>query len=115
MKTLSLDEAAAFLKSHPTTIRRMVSSGRIPCYRPFSRRLVFLEEDLVEWLKSGQNSGARRAPSTGGGECRYIKEGVSGGCDSPRQTDANYAKVLKLPIGGKPRNTTTGSGPKRGA
>ncbi|CAK0773405.1 Helix-turn-helix domain-containing protein [Gammaproteobacteria bacterium] len=104
MKTLNIDEAAEFLKSHPRTIRRLVSAGKIPYCRPLSRRLVFFEEDLVAWMKSGQNNGAQRAPSTGGGECRFTKEEVSGGYDSQRQTDARYAKVLKLPTGGKLRN-----------
>ena len=114
MKTLTLDEAAKFLKSHPKTLRKMVSAGRIPFYRPFARRLVFFEEDLVEWMKTGQNNGARRAPSTGGGGCRFTNEGASGGCDSPRQTAERYAKVLRLPIGGKRKNATTGGVPKPG-
>ena len=50
-KTLTLKEAAAFLKMHPEALRRKAKTGKIPGAKP-GKSWVFLEEDLVEYLRS---------------------------------------------------------------
>ena len=46
MKTLSLQEAAAFLHVHPETLREAARAGRIPGAK-VGRAWVFLENDLA--------------------------------------------------------------------
>ena len=51
MKTLDLDEAAAFLHMHPEEVRARAKRGLIPGAKT-GRRWVFLEIDLVEFVRS---------------------------------------------------------------
>ena len=64
MKTFDLNEAAAFLRMHPETLRRRAVAGEIPGARA-SKAWVFLDEDLAMWLRSQYANPARAAePST---------------------------------------------------
>jgi len=48
---LSVQEAAEFLRVSQTTIRRYISSGRLPAYRVGAERLIRIKhEDLVGLL-----------------------------------------------------------------
>jgi len=49
--TLNLTEAAALLRMHPQTVLRLCRAGLIPAAKP-GRRWVFVEADLIEWLRS---------------------------------------------------------------
>lgn len=62
--TFTLDDAAKFLAMHPHTLEAMARDGRVIGYKP-AKRWVFLESDLLEFLRS----------------CRYQKEETSGGAN----------------------------------
>ena len=51
MKTLSLIEAANFLKMHAEEVRRRAKSGRLPGAK-LGKRWVFILDDLVEYIRS---------------------------------------------------------------
>jgi len=51
MKTLNLQEAAAFLQMNPEALRQKAKAGDIPGAKP-GTCWVFLAEDLVEYLRS---------------------------------------------------------------
>lgn len=51
METLTLKQAAAFLKLHPEEVRRRARLGLLPGAKP-GKSWVFLEDDLVVWLRS---------------------------------------------------------------
>jgi hypothetical protein len=51
LRTLALDEAAAFLHMHPEEVRTRAKRGLIPGAKA-GRRWVFLEIDLVEFVRS---------------------------------------------------------------
>lgn len=50
MKTLNLEEAAAFLHMHPYTLMQKVNAGEIPGAKP-GKRWVFIEDDLADYLR----------------------------------------------------------------
>ena len=51
VKSLDLDEAAAFLHMHPEEVRSRTKRGLIPGAKA-GRRWVFLEIDLADFLRS---------------------------------------------------------------
>ena len=51
MKTLTLIEAAGFLKMHPEEVRRRAKLGRIPGAKS-GRAWVFIDVDLADYLRS---------------------------------------------------------------
>jgi hypothetical protein len=51
MKTLNLQEAAAFLQMHPEEVRTRTKRGLIPGAK-IGRRWVFIEDDLAEFVRS---------------------------------------------------------------
>ncbi len=51
MKTLDIDECAEFLKVNDTTVFAMAGSGELPGAR-IGSAWVFLEDDLVEYLRT---------------------------------------------------------------
>lgn len=57
MKTLNLEQAAAFLHMHPATVMQKVHAGLIPAAKP-GKRWVFVDDDLVDTLR-----GQYRAPA----------------------------------------------------
>lgn len=64
MKTLNLEQAAAFLHMHPYTVMHKVHAGLIPAAKP-GKRWVFVEADLVDYLR-GQYRAPALAPSVAG-------------------------------------------------
>ena len=50
MNTLNLEETARFLKVHSETVSRLAKTGQLPGAK-IGRAWVFLEEDLVEYLR----------------------------------------------------------------
>lgn len=50
MKTLDIDECAEFLKINRTTASELAASGELPGAK-IGRAWVFIEEDLVEYLR----------------------------------------------------------------
>lgn len=53
LKSYRTKEAAEFLRIYPGTLCRKANSGELVGYKP-ERRRVFLEEDLIAYLKSTQ-------------------------------------------------------------
>ena len=51
MKTLDLQQAAAFLRMNPETLRQKTKAEIIPGAKP-GKSWVYVEEDLVEYLRS---------------------------------------------------------------
>lgn len=64
MRTLDLNEAAAFLHLHPHTLEAKARAGEIPGAKP-GKRWVFIDDDLANWLRAQYRteSQADAAPS----------------------------------------------------
>jgi excisionase family DNA binding protein len=109
MLILTREEAAAFLKIHPSTLQKMAIAKKIPGAK-VGREWRFVEDDLIEWVRNRYD-----IPREGRVEdiCS-INAGTSGGYVTPAQMEKKYAEVLELPIKPKPRNGTTNSRPRRG-
>jgi len=105
--TLTLEEAARFLQLHPTTLAAKARSGEIPGAKP-GKRWVFLEVDLVEYVRSHYASRALQGDSTEESVCHSTnaKTHLTGGSKSPT-VDSAYSKALGLRTGKKPGSTTT--------
>ena len=54
--TIGLEEAAALLRCHPETARRMAKAGEIPGAK-IGRSWVFYRERLLEWIEARCQSG----------------------------------------------------------
>jgi helix-turn-helix protein len=104
MRTLDLDEAAAWLKIHPNRLQERAKAGEIPGAK-IGRRWVFIEEDLALYVRSRY----REDPCSTEGETR----GISSSSTAEAQLDALLGQTtnskpsasttsLKL-ISGKPR------------
>ena len=63
MNTLDLDEAAAFLKCSDDTVRELALAGELPAAK-VGRRWVFVDVDLVEWLRTQYAKGKQPCHST---------------------------------------------------
>jgi excisionase family DNA binding protein len=76
MQTLNLQQAAEFLKIHPVTLQAKAKSGEIPGAKP-GKCWVFIDEDLVEYLRSTYNQPGKRMQATEDASCS-LKEKKSG-------------------------------------
>jgi excisionase family DNA binding protein len=65
MNTLSLSQAADFLKVHPSTLRARAAAGIVRGFKP-GRAWVFKEEDLIAYLETTCPSTSVTAPAIGG-------------------------------------------------
>jgi excisionase family DNA binding protein len=108
-RTLLLEEAAAFLGMHPVTVLKKVRAGEIPAAKP-GKRWVFLEEDLVAYLRGlyAASSRALQGDSLENVKCHSTnaKTHHSGGSRSST-VDKLYSTALGLPSASKLRPTTT--------
>ena len=97
MKTLTLKEAAELLKMHPQSLRTKVINGSIPGAK-VGKSWVFLEEDLVQDIRSRYIKSGRASVSKGDNQC-FIDDRIvnTGGVDLLHQTEKKYAELLKLP------------------
>lgn len=98
MNTLTLEEAAVFLKMHPEEVRRRVKLGRLPGAK-VGRRWVFLDLDLADYLRSLYQQAVtpkRIQLSEEQSECRSIKEAKRGGSMWCRPAENEYAALLGL-------------------
>ena len=109
MNTLTLAEAAGFLKMHPEEVRCRAKRGLIPASKP-GRRWVFIDEDLaaflrgkyaIDWRALRVTSEKERTPWVSANEAQ------SGGSISRHHQASEYDKVLKLEARPKRRNYTT--------
>ena len=109
MKTLNLQEAAAFLHVHPETLRASVCAGRIPGAK-VGRAWVFIEDDLAVHLRSLYPSPRQALRVTLGKEfdpCHFADAVRSGGSTSARPTASEYDDLLAPRARPSRKNCTT--------
>ena len=98
MKTLTLVEAASFLKLHPEELRRRAKLGFIPGAK-VGRAWVFLLEDLADFLRSLYSRPRQALQVTLRKEietCHFADAGRSGGSTYALQPENEYANLLGL-------------------
>jgi len=98
MRTLSLAEAAAFLRMHHEELRRRAKAGLIPGAKA-GRAWVFIDEDLAAYLRSlySQPRQALQVTLRKELECHFASVGVSGGSTPSLRQESEYAALLGLP------------------
>ena len=110
MKTLNLDEAAAFLHVHKEELRVRAKCGVIPGAR-VGRRWIFLEHDLISYVRSlypVQRQALQSDIEKGADTCHFASlKATSGGLISTRRMEREYAEALGLEAGRRRRNTMT--------
>lgn len=108
MQTLSLTEAAAFLRMHPEQLRRRAKAGQIPGAKA-GRAWVFIDEDLADYLRSlySRPRQALQVARRKEMECHFANAAASGGSTSSLPTGSEYADLLALPIRPTRKNSTT--------
>ena len=109
MNTLTLAEAAGFLKMHPEEVRCRAKRGLIPASKP-GRRWVFVDDDLAAFLR-GQDPTQRQAlrvtSEKGSAPWASVNEAKSGGSTSRHRQASEYDDLLKLKTGARRKNSTT--------
>ena len=107
MPTLNLQEAAALLRLHPTTLAARAKAGLIPGAK-LGRRWVFLDVDLIEYLRGRYAPRALQGERTEVSVCHSTnaKTHRTGGSRSPT-VEAAYSEALGLPTARRPGSTTT--------
>ncbi len=109
MRTLGLNEAAAFLKVHPEELRRRAKSGTVPGAK-VGRAWVFLMDDLVGYLRSlySQPRQALRVTlDKEVSECHFANVVQSGGSTLSLPMENEYAALLGLATKPSRKNSTT--------
>ncbi|CAK0760965.1 Helix-turn-helix domain-containing protein [Gammaproteobacteria bacterium] len=109
MTTLNVTQAAALLCAKPSTVREMARTGDIPAAK-FGRGWVFVEEDLIDCIRSRYNNPARATatqPERKRSCCTVVQIPSSGGSASKALTEKKYASLLaprteKTPKSSKP-------------
>ena len=97
MRTLTLNQAAEFLKIHPQTLRTRALSGELPGAK-IGKSWVFIEEDLAAAIRSRYSDLGWASQSKGDIQC-YTDDQIvtTGGVGLPHQMEKRYAEALKLP------------------
>ena len=109
MKTLTLNEAAQFLKMHPEEVRRRAKAGIIPGAK-VGKCWVFIEEHLAAYIQSlypPPRQALRVTLRKEVEDCHSTNAVVRGGFDSPLRAAKELDALLALPTGRKLRNCTT--------
>ena len=109
MITLDLEGAAAFLKMHPEEVRRRARMGEIPGAKA-GKRWVFIEDDLVAFLRSRYASPRQALRVTTRKEitCHFANAVEPGGSISPHQAASELDALLARTISPRRGNSTTG-------
>lgn len=55
-RVLLVEEASQFLGIPKSSLYQKISRGEIPCTR-HGKRVMFLESDLINWVRKGQRGG----------------------------------------------------------
>ena len=107
MRTLNIQQAAKLLHMSPGALREKAKAGLVKAAKP-GKRWVFLETDLVDYLKA-LYSARGQAPLSGCEQeatlCHSTNAEIPTGSVSRRRTDSEYASLLGLKTGNRPRNT----------
>ena len=73
MNTLDIDECAEFLKINKNTASELASKGMLPGAK-IGRAWVFLEDELIEYLRSETRNQQRRRQSDFEDSRRYLSQ-----------------------------------------
>lgn len=101
MNTLDLTDAAALLHMSEDALMRKARAGIIPGCKP-GRQWVFLEVDLIEWMRSQYS----QTPKTKARQWASTKEGTSGTSTSAIK-DVALGDLLKQVIRSRPKSCMT--------
>ena len=95
-RTLSLDEAATFLKLSPSALRQKAKEGKLPGAK-IGKRWVFIEKDLAKAIRSSYRTPrqALQVTTMKKSLCHYTNVTKSGGFGLPHQTERKYDALLK--------------------
>ncbi|MDD0802311.1 helix-turn-helix domain-containing protein [Acinetobacter sp. Gutcm_16] len=107
MQTLSLNEAANFLRMHPEELRRRAKLGQIPAAKP-AKSWVFIEDDLAEYLRSFYASPRQALQVTSSMElkqCHLSNATTYGGLTSPHRAVSELDALLQRKIKSKRKNS----------
>ncbi len=89
MQTIGLQEAAKLLRCNVETVRAKAASGEIPAAKT-GRAWVFIEVDLLAWLRAQYNQGEKK--------CHYTKtKKAHSGSLTSFQTEKELDEALGLP------------------
>jgi hypothetical protein len=109
MKTITLKEAAVLLKLHEEEVRRRAKLGLVPGAKP-GKCWVFLEDDLVAWLRSQYRIPAASSPATGEDLSKWHSiNAVEHGGSTTRFQQESALDVLLRHASKPRRNTSTTS------
>ncbi|RJX30890.1 MAG: DNA-binding protein [Oxalobacter sp.] len=108
MDTLTLQEAAAFLKIHPVTLLEKAHAGEIPGAK-MGKRWVFVKVDLIDCIRSQYKRRALQGEHMEETICHFTnaKTPQIGGSKSRHSMDDRYSKALGLPTDEKRRSSMT--------
>ena len=108
IKTLNLEEAAAFLKVHPVTLCIKAASGEIQGAK-IGKRWVFLQVDLMQHIRAQYQSRALQGEQKEIVVCHSTnaRTPLHGGLKS-LSVEKQYKEALGLTTKSKLRNSTTG-------
>src|SRR5688572_4489414 len=109
MQSLSLIEAATFVKLHPEELRRRAKRGLAPGAK-VGKCWVFLEPDLADYVRSFYafpRQALRVASGKEATQCHYANAGQSGGSISALPTESEYANLLGLAVKPSRKSSTT--------
>jgi hypothetical protein len=109
VNTLTLLQAAGFLKMHPEEVRSRAKRGLIPACKP-GRRWVFIDDDLAAFLRdqyAAQRQALRVTSGKGDAPWASAREALSGGSISRHRQASEYDDLLKLKTGARRKNSTT--------
>jgi hypothetical protein len=96
MNTMDLNEAAAFLRMNPEVLRQKAQAGEVPGAKP-GKRWVFLEEDLVQYIRSQYAPdwrATRVADDQEETSCHFSAETKLGGSTSVHQAEQELDDLL---------------------
>lgn len=108
MRTLDLVAAAGFLLLHPEVLRKRASAGLVPGAK-VGKRWVFVEDDLVNFLRSqyAWNRQALQVTSRKESPCHFISAEIPGGSSARTQTGDEYKNLLGLATKPSRKNSST--------
>ncbi|WP_354332702.1 helix-turn-helix domain-containing protein [Undibacterium sp. GrIS 1.2] len=109
MRTLDLEEAAAFLKMHPEEVRRRAKLGYLPGAKP-GKSWVFLENDLAEYVRSHYaypRQALQVTPTKEKEQCHLLNAVIRGGSTLPRRQESELDALLQQKVRLRRKNCTT--------
>jgi excisionase family DNA binding protein len=107
MDTLTLQQAAEFLKIHPVTLLEKANSGEVPGAK-IGKRWVFITIDLAEYIRSQYRPRALPGEHMEASICHSSNARIHpiGGSNSRPAVDRLYSEALGLPTSSRPGSTT---------